>query len=396
MKLFAHVTDKSQSEVGPGSYDIGSSIGHGSKKYSIGQRIPIKEEKATGEFIGPISTLINQKRTISPVYRQHTLENTPGPQYIPKPFGCDSPKFTFHSRTPIPESIGDCSVGPGAYNTRKEPIDNTRLLFLKGRSEEGKSENTPSPAEYSPNVDAYKKSPRKCHIHSRIPETKVRSVSPSPADYSIPSSITIKPKVLMSPRKFIDIRSDSPGPAAYDINDRFGEIPPIKIGNRMLKNKIEPGGEFVNVPSFVGLVPPIKLKGNHRRAKPSDTPGPSYNGPGFGSQSTKIAIHPRILLKDPSLNSSDTPLYNTTKEIISNTPIIKMRSRVRDFSLDESENPGPGHYNPKPENLPMLTIGKRIPNTKKQDESMGYFVFPQELPTPIKIGTKARGELIPV
>ena len=184
----------------------------------------------------------------------------------------------------------------------------------------------------------------------------------------------------------------SPGPAAYNIKDTIGDVPPIKMKGRINTRKDVVDPQILNLPSSFGKVPAVRIGPKTVRRTEDVTPGASYIPPPFGSDGRKIsfgkiddraktrsAMTPR---KKKSADETPGPgpgTYNTrdtTFDPQKHSKGIKMKGQ-HEFNFNTGCSPGPAEYKVKynfdsrKPSSPKVAMHIR-PSTKNSESAPGY------------------------
>ena len=215
-QYIAHSTSsiRKYKSPGPAAYDIRETIGDVTAIKMKG-RPKTKVDVTNAPYLNiPSSFGKVPAIKIGPVTERRNHESTPGPTYIPPPFGSDAKKISFSKIDGNTKSKSQLSArrkrnkdetpgpGPAAYYTRDvtfDPTKNKRGIKMKGHHEF--SYNTgcsPGPATYKikTTYDSTKPTAPKPAMHSR---PKTREVESS-AGYRNLGSTLSGPKFTMKAR----------------------------------------------------------------------------------------------------------------------------------------------------------------------------------------------------
>ncbi|OHS95381.1 hypothetical protein TRFO_10512 [Tritrichomonas foetus] len=224
----------------------------------------------------------------------------PGSYMTRREIGSEATKITFHQRTSKKEDITNAP-----YRVIPSTIGSGKKYSLKGRLAETPNDINISP-DYTP--PSFGSNIPKISLHSKRIESE-KEVTPGPGAYQIPNDISKGGKSVSfhGPKNRSDhlINGDpnaSPGPGNYSvgIQPNRKSLPSYSIGRR-----------YNSVP----------------REDVSPGPGAYENTQALSPRKYGIAFHARHVLAD--LPRSPGPAtYDTTKNIISQTPRIYMHGRT--------------------------------------------------------------------
>ena len=361
---------------GPARYSVDRNAGDDSPKWSIKNRYDLKDDRVSGEYVGLEST-IGKCAPISMHTKHYQQEGdqTPGPSYLPKPFGSDGRKVTVSPRYRARNY--DASPGPGQYSPEQRPF--SARYTIKGRNYMPVgSADSPGPACYSPVANATMRSPRQSTIGNRTEPISDKFSTPGPSSYNISRDLG-GPKASFHTRPKDRAQMNTPGPGAYNINDQRNS-PRYSIGNRtQMKEDINNAG-YVSLPSSIGEGPKISLSSRRVYKSTNDTPGPNYMPQGIGNVP---AIHVGNRYQPHQPDQTPGPgQYDYTPER-GHSFTIKHRNTGPQGG---PQSPGPAAYSPNfgqtRRSSPSPTIGIRYPEQKPK-ESAGYYMLP-----PINRGPK--------
>ena len=179
-----HIRPKdSNKEVTPGPSDYVHSQNNTAPSFTIGNRIEQKLETNQAGYVNLPSTVgEGPKITMTSRHEPKTLENTPGPNYVPPVLGSDAPKIGVGNR--YNDVKKDVTPGPGQYDM---PQEQTTSILIKGRTpiiEPGAS--SPGPAAYSPDYVKLENSLPPKTIGLKLPE---RPPEQTPGFVNLPSTL---------------------------------------------------------------------------------------------------------------------------------------------------------------------------------------------------------------
>ena len=359
-----------QMSPGPAKYSTTRKAGDDSPKWTIQNRYNLKDDRVSGEYVELEST-IGKVPTIS-MHTRHSLgkkDETPGPNYVPQPFGSDARKSTVSPR--YSSKPYEASPGPGKYYPEQRP--STARYTIKGRNYMPvATSDSPGPAGYSPNYYSTIRSPRKT-IGNRTDPITDKFSTPGPSAYQISRDLGgTKPSIHTKPH---DLKQDiTPGPSDYSVYDRSSS-PKYSIGHRTDIKEDVNKAPYVNLPSTVGEGPKISLSSRRVYKNTNDTPGPNYMPEGIGHVPP---IHVGNRYRARSIDQTPGPgQYDIQNTERGRSFTIKHRTNM-DFGGPQS--PGPAAYSPSIKqtrrSVPSPTIGIRYPEQKPK-QSAGYYLLPQ-------------------
>ena len=281
--------------------------------------------------------------------------------------------------------------GPGAVQTRPDPLANVPKTYLKGRTKEHVDVNTAPyhdtgstigkgkkftlkgrPAERAPVTEAgpeyvppaFGSDARGATVHIRT-QDKPPEVTPGPGQYNDTNTLgkNARKSTFHGPReRSLAVQDRSPGPGAY--LPSMPNTPRISIGHRWNDGKIEvtPGPGQYKVDRFG----PNKSKGNIgvRLTNRSESIGP---GPAeYDTQRGALENLPKIHLHGRTEQKTEVNQapYRVIKRV-QDTPAYSMRSR---YYTSSETTPGVDYVPPAfGKDSRKVGIGVRL--SKKQDES---------------------------
>lgn len=307
-------------------------------------------------------------------------DNQPGSVSVPGPGHYDPTLKSPQLLTPFPKSekfapIKGNAPGPGAYEARPV-IGEGPKASIHPRHENKYETEVPGPGHYDPNL----KSPQ---LLTHFPKSEkfapIKSDAPGPGAYEARPAIGEGPKASIHPRHENRYDSDVPGPGYYEPVNPKHKLVPIhfsKAPKDQSYGKNIPGpGEYNPLQKEGGPSWSFKAPGRDGLARESvgsegrmsaryDSPGPGYYDinqslsvslPGFWASKSK---------KEPSyLHPSATPgpaSYdpNPISKVNNRSPGMGKSAKLPDYTTD---TPGPGHYDPKSLDSPVkVTLKPRL------------------------------------
>ncbi|OHT04541.1 hypothetical protein TRFO_27994 [Tritrichomonas foetus] len=342
-----HLTSKDQKSPSPADYSIPAKIGHDSPRFTIKNRIFSKVEgNRAGYDYAPNTIGTGLKKSLSSRPKDLTKEVTPGPSYMPPPFGQDSPRVALHMKSTEKRTLGMDSPGPGKYDTNTISSSPKWTLNHRKFIDEGKVVS-PGPGKYNPEFDKVLPNAPKTGIRPRVGEPK-QLVTPGP--YDVPHQLDTRSSVFH--RRAKDLARDNfPGPGKYDINSKFGhESPRFTVRPKCEIPEKVTAAPYQKLPDMTGReAPKYSLSSRHRSLSTEATPGPNYQPPPFAQGSIKHALSSKYDQK--VTNPGPGPGKYDTRGDISSGPRFTMKARQ--FTRDEGkiDGPGPGKYAPDYEKI---------------------------------------------
>ena len=157
-----------------------------------------------------------------------------------------------------------------------------------------------------------------------------------------------------------------PGPAAYDTRTKI-QGKPQTIGHRY-EEKVDPSSPpFVALPSTIGQGQKYTIGNRPKESTAETTPGPSYEPPQFGAESSRPSIGSRWNTEKTEVTPGPSD-YMTSKGL-GGKGIAFHGPRNRSMAVPD-RSPGPGAYdtlNCSPSTSPRYSIGKRVTTEKSSD-----------------------------
>jgi len=374
-----HVISKENRAPGPGAYDLPPNFGKSGKFCSISPKILSSRDVLDVPLQNVPSSIGN-----GPKYSLHgkppepKLDSTPGPAYVPPPFGTETKKISFHSRV-IDKSIKDStSPGPGAYVIAEEFGVKSKRFTMKARQfpKDGPESAAPAPTAYSPKYETTMKAVPSITIKNRIDKEKQISQVPGPGEYQVPRSLAgTAPTFHIRPSQ--SKTENLPGPGAYGEVASLGkDAPKFSLRSRIQapESKVT-GAPYQNLPETIGKGPKFSLRSRPKdKETQSITTGPGYVPPGLGHDAKKFSLKSRQNDKRSKSEMMPGPGEYPTPSSIGKGPKFTMKSRT--FIKDEDNSgPGPTAYSPSYSTLNhsrKSEIGKRI--EQKEKGSIGDYV----------------------
>ena len=295
---------------GPGSYDIPSDFGKAPSwtiKHKYKKKAPEK-----GPGYQNLGTTIGQgrKSAITNKIQDRDYTQSPGPSYMPPSLGSDAQKSSFHER--INRTKKDTTPGPGSYNIATQ-FDGKKYS-IKSRTWIREEGEIPGPGVGSLNPDYRKimKSSTACSIRPKLSDPKTEP-TPSPNDYTINRDLSKISSTFHQKR--IDFGPEkTPGPLVAP--HVFGsDGPKHTIRGRIDLKSDKPDPEIRTLKGSFGNTRPVSMHQKRYDRDWTQSPGPSYVPPPFGSEGRKSSMGSR---------------RNTRRRV-------------------EQEPPGPGKYDPRPQ-----------------------------------------------
>ena len=224
---------------GPGTYNSEKykETGTYSPRFSIKQRHPEREPTAAPPYRSiPTTVGAAPKFTIRPRTNDARPSDTPGPEYIPPPFGSDylSRRGGTLARREAPEmrervyqSYSHDPFGPAAHDCRVRPGDKRAPAYSIGVTIPAnwiaKNDN-PGSGSYSPDRSKVLRSTPKFSI-APLPEEQRTTDTPGPGAYDIPDKFGKRP-MTVRPRTRDIAPFATPGPGQYDVQEPTGARSP--------------------------------------------------------------------------------------------------------------------------------------------------------------------------
>jgi len=304
----------------PNSYKLEGMMGREGPKFTLRPKTSVPADLAESPGPGAYNPNSGKAKgiTMAPKLNLAGLTDAnPGPGAYASPFevGKDAPKYSMPGRGSTMRALGS-SPGPGSYDGS---LPKSKIAAsMKSRHYDKPDEFAPGPGAYRladtiggpGNSPSYTMRPR----HS--PKAASDSV-PSPAHYSIPSSIGTAPKISMTARRHIKSSSDTvPGPGAYKLEGYTGRD----------------GARYTLRP---------------RTSVPADlaeSPGPGAYNPSTG-KAKGITMSPKI--KSPGATDANPGpgAYSSPFEVGKGAPAYSMPGRNANVALRQAaSSPGPGAY----------------------------------------------------
>ena len=162
---------------GPAAYETSVPIGSDARKFTMRPRIEIKNKvKGVPYYAYKSSFGEGPKPSFHGRPQEKKAEATPGPSYMPPPFGSDTKKFSFGNRRDVSKRATSAQTpGPGAYQVPSS-FGNGRKFTMKGRDfPPEKLNDNPGPAQYAPDYQKLMGG-RKTEIGKRLPDKKPTSM----------------------------------------------------------------------------------------------------------------------------------------------------------------------------------------------------------------------------
>jgi hypothetical protein len=235
---------------GPGTYSFRGTFEALGKGTSMTPRRPNSAMITASRVPGPGAyNLTITNKTRSPTYRigsasRDTLSrdhlSTPGPgNYQPKIAG-GVPSIGFGTSSRDGRAGSSSTPGPGSYNIPSKVIEGPRHIITPRRIDIARTQNDkyiPGPGAYTPRVECSKiTSPRiKIGTENRDQLSKSKS-SVGPGSYDVRKGIE-GPKwgFGSSDSRGRDMKIEIPGPGAYNIPPKIGDVPKYAFYNAPLK-----------------------------------------------------------------------------------------------------------------------------------------------------------------
>jgi hypothetical protein len=424
---WARILHKDQTP-GPGAYDIETTIGKDSLKFTIRKRIPKKIDEAHCVPMLNLPNTLSQKAVILPPHGQSEFKSarepfqTPGPSYIPEPLGkkplsARVPKRGENyenSRNYSSPGHNNCLGGPASYNVRTDLVKETVPIVIGGRLRR-KCEETegPGPAKYAVREPVKKQFSKSCSFGIRTPLSRSSGASPGPV-YKVDSDFGKKNVVIRERFEVRGATDVTPGPGAYE-TDHFGK------GARSKSLKSGRGGEIIvkDAPPYYMLPSTLNLSTGktigtgrasplRRKDKKSDGPGPAKyyaekprksNPNSFGWRKYKKDTpnhRAQIKSEEPS-PATYSPNYFAGK---SGSPSFSFKDDCGAVSIAVHE-PAPPFYSVREkfgQNSPSFTIRQRIDKAERKcfTADAGYYLLPDTNEGPyFSIRIKDKHDLAP-
>lgn len=390
-----HLTSKNNVAPSPADYSVPSTIGHDTPRYTIQHRPTNKEPKNTaGYTYNPNTIGTGLKKSLSSRPKDPKVEPTPGPSYVPPPFGQNTPRVAFHGKPVDKKTYGVDSPGPGKYDTYVSSSSPRWTVGHRKFNEEKPS--GPGPGKYNPNYDTVLSNAPQTHIRSKVGGSKPQ-VTPGP--YDVPHQLDTKSSVFH--RRAKELTHDNfPGPGKYTINSQFGqESPRFTVRPRCEVKENVTGAPYQKLPDITGNESPKYSFSNRSKATATYvTPGPDYMPPPFAQGSIKHSFQSKHKLKEEISPGPGPGKYNTQNEA-SKGPRFTIKARNFGKDIGEVDGPGPGKYCPDYEKVlpsaPKTNIRTRT-DSHTVNESPGYFdAHPVESGPKFTIGRKENHSVAP-
>ena len=336
-----HLTTKNAQSPSPANYTIKSTFGHESPRFTIKGRGSLKVDvNKVGYDYSPNTIGTGLKKSLSSRPRDRNIDPTPGPSYMPPPFGSSSPRISFHGKIPVKMALGTDSPGPGKYDTMTKST--SPRYSISHRTFEDVQPDGPGPGKYSPDYEKVMPNAPGTHIRPKVQEPK-KMITPGP--YDIPHQLDTRSSVFH--RRAKELAKDNfPGPGKYDTATNFGsDGPRYSIRPRYhLTDKIT-AAPYQKLQDVTGNdAPKYSIS---TKARPRDvevTPGPNYQPPPFASGSIRLSIAKRY--KENEIIQGPGPgKYNTRDDALSG-PKFTIKSRKYPNDEGSIDGPGPGKYAP--------------------------------------------------
>lgn len=390
-----HLTSKEQKFPSPADYAVPSTIGHDTPRYTIKHRPEDKNNTNTaGYTYNPNTIGTGLKKSLASRPKDPKVEPTPGPSYVPPPFGQNSPRVALHGKSVEKRTLGVDSPGPGKYDTNVSSSSPRWTVGNRKFAEEKPS--GPGPGKYNPNYDNVLSNAPQTHIRSKVGDQKPQ-ITPGP--YNVPHQLDTKSSVFH--RRGKELSHDNfPGPGKYTINSQFGQGPPrYTVRPRCSIKDDVSGAPYQKLPDITGNESPKYSFSTRGRSLSTDsTPGPNYMPPPFAQGSIKHSLTSKHELKSEISPGPGPGKYNAQAEG-SRGP--KYTIKARNFGKDTGtvEGPGPGKYNPDYDKVlpspPKTNIHTRV-DSKIVNESPGYFqAHPVDSGPKFTIGRKVDHSVVP-
>ena len=376
---------------GPGSYDIPSDFGK-APSWTIKHKYK-KKTPERGAGYQNLGTTIGQgrKSSIKNRIQDRDYTQSPGPSYMPPALGSEAQKSTFHER--IASRSKETTPGPGSYDIstkfdgKKYTIGSRKWMPSEGE--------VPGPGVGKLNPD-YSKTMRSSTAHSirpRYAEPK-KEPTPSPNDYTISrdlskiSSTFHQKRIEFGPEK-------TPGPLCDP--PVFGaDGPKHTIRGRIDLKTEKPDPEIRTLKAPFGQTRPVSMHSRMRERDYTQSPGPSYVPPPFGSDGRKSSFGARRNAKrDISREPPGPGQYDPRPWSASRAYTIASKARMP--SEGPPNTPGPDAFRPDYDAVMKSTIKPVILEKhpdKPPEPGAGYTYYKTEVDGPkFTIGLK---DLVPV
>lgn len=404
---------------GPDTFNTRTEPGVDSPKFTIRPRYPDRSPAQTAPYRALPTTLGDApKFTMRPKCEPRLSETTPGPSYIPPPFGSDLRKTgnsTFGprggsvepKRARLYQSYSQNPFGPAEFDARAVPGSPRAPAYTIaphcGESWIRKNAN-PGAGTYQPNFHCGKRGAPRYSI-GQVCNTSYDQGFPGPGRYDVPAPFGSGKKMSVGEIRRRDLRNDVPGPGTYDPDMPLGsDARKATIGQRR-ESRTPRGTEYKYKVAREFDYPTggktIGVKTSSRARE--QTPGPAdYYPPsprsarthGMGDRNGKREDLPSwiTILPNPGPGA-----YN-----------VESPREGPSFTLHEghggmestSASPGP-KYLPDDSlthvRSPRFTMRPKVypPEGECATKNAGYYLLPPKEVTPITIHRKDYTDLIP-
>ena len=338
--ILVRTLDSKVPRPGPGSYNIPSDFGS-APSYSIKHRYKQKEpEKLPG--YQNLGTTIGEGRKSAmhsrPKDRDYT--QSPGPNYVPPKLGSDGKKCTFHER--INRVNHESTPGPGSYNIATK-FDGKQFT-IKSRKwihEEGEIPGPGVGALY-PDYSKTMRASTAASIRPRF-EKNDKEKRPAPGDYNISRDLSKRTSTLHQKHKEL-LPEKTPGPLLGP--PQFGEDGKKHTIRGRIDVKTErPDPEILTLKSPFGQSRASTMHSKSRDRDYTQSPGPFYMPPPFGSDARKSTLKSRITTKRHTEREPPGPgKYNPVP--VTTTRSYSIASKADVPKPGPPDTPGPGAYSP--------------------------------------------------
>ena len=329
---------------GPGAYDTrGENDG---PKFTIKGRHSSPERPITAPYRS-IPTTVGEgpKYSLASRTGTQTVQDTPGPSYVPPPLGHDAKKSSMSPRHSHDIDPYRDNPGPGAYNVQPKFANDAPKSTMHQRTkmiEPGTA--SPGPGAYMPNYNATRKGAQASTMHIR-PQTGAQEVTPGPSDYEVKRSLGGTSPTLHMRVSYSNAHA-TPGPGAYSPENYRNKGPSFTMKGRHDSPQRTDSAPYRSLPSTVGQGPKISLSSRHTQRGIGDSPGPNYVPPPLGSDARKMSMSYRHLNdRDPYRDNPGPGAYNVQPKFANDAPKATMHQRTR-LNEPGSASPGPGAYKP--------------------------------------------------
>lgn len=260
-----------------------------------------------------------------------------------------------------------------------------KLSFSKAKRFSDKTEGTPSPSQYNPDLQHFTQSitfTRDKRFHETVNNVPGFVYEPKFSTSNTGSPVTFgRSKRELSPRKYM---SEAPPATKYSADVGFEKVAPrspsVKIGTskrgNLASNSISPPPGAYNINridtlSNISNTPAFTFTKSTPRKPHSETPAPNYYSPKTGTEleaakSKGISFPKEKKFRQTSHNETPGYVYQPVDRFVANSsPAYSFpRSKTPGPKPTISETPTPVKYNPKTETVQPKSPAYSFPKSK--------------------------------